>query len=245
MAQPLWQQLAEALRADLVASPPGSPLPTDEELARAHSVSKMTAAQAVQHLAAIGLVTRVKGHGTVTRDLRPITLHTSRHAAAAHGAKAGGPWSIAVTNAGMTPEVRLLTVVRVAEDDLPDFVAEVFTEEMVRRDRLMFADGQPAAITTAWIPWRVAAGTRLADRDMIPQGTYSALREAGYAVNRAVESIRSRHATDAERKALRLPKDASALAVERISFYGDGQAIELLETVADATRVTMQHSIDL
>jgi GntR family transcriptional regulator len=245
MAQPRWQQVADALRADLSALPPGSPLPTDEELAKAHRVSKMTAAQAVQHLAALGLVTRVKGHGTITRDRRPITLHNSRHAAAAHGAKAGGPWSIAVTNAGMTPEVRLMKVARVVADGLPAFVAEVFSEEMVRRERLMFADGQPAAITTAWVPWRVAEGTRLAEYDVIPQGTYAALREAGYVVNRAVESVRSRPASDTERKALRLPKGAPALAVERVSFYGDGQPIELLETVADATRVIMQHSIDL
>ena len=88
-------------------------------------------------------------------------------------------------------------------------------------------------------------GNRLAEQDVIPQGTYAALREVGYVVKRAVESVRSRPASDTERKALRLPKGAPALAVERVSFYGDGQPIELLETVADATRVIMQHSIDL
>ncbi|MFI7068314.1 UTRA domain-containing protein [Kribbella sp. NPDC050124] len=64
-------------------------------------------------------------------------------------------------------------------------------------------------------------------------------------VTRAVETVRSRPAADAERKALQVPKGAPALAVERISYYAGGVPIEFLETVADATRVSIQHSIDL
>jgi GntR family transcriptional regulator len=143
----------------------------------------------------------------------------------------------------MTPTVTLLGVVRVT--DLPAYVAEVFDEEMIRRDRLMSADGQPAALSVSWIPASIADGTRLAEPTMMPEGTYAVLRQIGHKVTRAVETVRSRPAADAERKALRLPKGAPALAVERISYYAGGAPIEFLETVADATRVSIQHSIDL
>lgn len=243
MAQPRWQQLAQTIQADLHALPPGSPVPAEAELAESYGVAKMTAAQALQHLAAQGLITRVRGHGTVTRDRRPILLHTSRHAAAARGAKAGGPWSVAVASAGMTPTVKLLRVVRVTE--FPEYVAEVFDEEMIRRDRLMSADGQPAALSVSWIPARIADGTRLAEPIMMPEGAYAVLREIGHPVTRAVETVRSRPAADTERKALQLPKGAPSLAVERISYGAGDSPIEFLETVADATRVSIQHSIDL
>ncbi len=63
---PLFQQIVEALRADLEAGRilPGGRLPSENELARLFRVSRITAKKALDELAYAGLVQRIQGKGT-------------------------------------------------------------------------------------------------------------------------------------------------------------------------------------
>lgn len=244
MAAARWQTLAETLRRDLARLPPGSPVPGENELAQRYGVARMTAAQALRALAAEGLVLRVSGHGTTVRDLRPILLHTDRYVQSARGALAGGPWSVAVTEAGMRPGVKVTSVDRLPVERAPDGVREhLGTGEVIRRHRIMSADDQPGALTTSWIPAEIADGTRLAEPGFIAQGTYQAMREAGFELNHGLESVSSRLVSGIERKALRLPASASVLDMVQVAYDSSGRVLEVLQTIADSTRVTVQHAV--
>lgn len=63
---PLFQQIVEALRADLETAriPAGGRLPSENELARHFGVSRITAKKALDELAYAGLVERIQGKGT-------------------------------------------------------------------------------------------------------------------------------------------------------------------------------------
>lgn len=66
-ADPLYKRLLHLLRQDLVDGryPPGSRLPSEEELRRQHSMSRHTVREALRRLREDGLVVPRKGAGTV------------------------------------------------------------------------------------------------------------------------------------------------------------------------------------
>jgi DNA-binding transcriptional regulator YhcF (GntR family) len=69
-----YQEIERWLRRRVLRSAPGDPLPSESELAARFGVSRMTARQAVQNLAAEGLVQRRRGAGTFVAP-RPIHRH--------------------------------------------------------------------------------------------------------------------------------------------------------------------------
>ncbi|MEV5414117.1 GntR family transcriptional regulator [Thermopolyspora sp. NPDC052614] len=68
---PLWQVIASALRADILDGhhTPGSPLPSENDLAKRYSVSRPTVRDALKTLVLEGLVSVVRGRGTFVRPI--------------------------------------------------------------------------------------------------------------------------------------------------------------------------------
>jgi hypothetical protein len=68
---PLWQVIAAALRADILETryAPGTPLPSETELANRYHVSRPTVRDAVKALVLEGLVSVVRGRGTFVRPV--------------------------------------------------------------------------------------------------------------------------------------------------------------------------------
>ena len=68
---PAYAQMANGLRSAISSGefPPGSRLPAESALAKAHGVSAMTARQAVSVLEEEGLVRRMQGKGTFVRKI--------------------------------------------------------------------------------------------------------------------------------------------------------------------------------
>ena len=63
--QPLYLQIAETLRAEVLRLPDGAPIETEQALTERFSVSRGTVRQAVLKLVREGLLTRTRGSGTV------------------------------------------------------------------------------------------------------------------------------------------------------------------------------------
>lgn len=64
--KPLYEQLRRALRRDILSGtyPPGTQLPSETELGRRYSVSRITVRRAVQELSQEGILVRIQGKGT-------------------------------------------------------------------------------------------------------------------------------------------------------------------------------------
>lgn len=75
--EPLWQRLADTLRAELIADdrPAGTQLPTELQLGKLHGVSRFTVRRAIAELEAEGLVRVDHGRGLfVAEKIIPLML---------------------------------------------------------------------------------------------------------------------------------------------------------------------------
>jgi DNA-binding GntR family transcriptional regulator len=71
--RPLWQQVADDLRADITAGrlAAGVRLPAEHELAAQYGVSRVTVCHSIKELVDEHLVEVVQGRGTFVTDLSP------------------------------------------------------------------------------------------------------------------------------------------------------------------------------
>ncbi|HKO84746.1 MAG TPA: GntR family transcriptional regulator, partial [Actinomycetota bacterium] len=90
--RPKGAELQEILESVLATLPPGALLPSERGLARRYAVARATVSQAVDALAAKGLVYRVHGSGTFVAEpkfLQPETLTSFTEDMRARGMRPG------------------------------------------------------------------------------------------------------------------------------------------------------------
>jgi GntR family transcriptional regulator len=135
------EQLREILEAMVAQEPPGTLLPSERSIAERFHLARMTVRQAIDDLAARGLVRRVTGTGTFVAQPR-----------LSHGTTAGS-FSDDMRRRGLTPGAR---VVSVREDPASALVAERLMiaagDPVVTLDRVRSADGQPMAVEQTRLP---------------------------------------------------------------------------------------------
>ena len=70
----LYREIYQAIREQIASGElgPEDKLPTEDELARRYSVSKITVKKALEMLKDDGLILRVQGRGTFVRKIEPV-----------------------------------------------------------------------------------------------------------------------------------------------------------------------------
>ncbi len=180
-----YQEIERWLRRRVLSSAPGDALPSESELAAQFRVSRMTARQAVQNLAAEGLVQRRRGAGTFVTP-RPIHRHEGSLMSFTEDMRRRGmKASSRLLEAGLRPATSAdLEALRLADG-----------ARVVAISRLRLADGVPLAIEQAALPSECAGSALLVERRIIydPDGlplehTESAYNGDNYAID-AVFSV--------------------------------------------------------
>ena len=84
MSTPLYRRIAAELRHAITTGelPPGSQLPTEQELGDRYKVSRNTVRLALGLLTNEGIITSTPGRGTFVRDRIMLTYHAARAEAA-------------------------------------------------------------------------------------------------------------------------------------------------------------------
>jgi UTRA domain len=62
----------------------------------------------------------------------------------------------------------------------------------------MYAGGQPMQLATSYVPWSLAEGTQMVERDSGPGGIYSRLADVGHGPVRFTEEVATRMPTPEE-----------------------------------------------
>lgn len=141
--EPLWVQLRDRLRADIVdrSLTPGDPLPTEEELRHAHGVSRSVVRQALASLEAEGLVDRRRGRGSVVTT--PLAHHRQVE-------RAGGLREhFASLGLELRTQVQAFELVQTP----PEIVAELGAEQAWQLHRVRYVDGEAAISMRTWVSY--------------------------------------------------------------------------------------------
>jgi len=154
---PLHAQIRDILHRQIVdlALPPGSSLPTEEELQRQFGVSRSVVRQALSGLSDLGLIRRQRGRGSVAAATPVLRRHVQRaggldEQAAAHGQ-------------------RLRTHVLAVEPSEPPQagIEALNTFNTWKIERVRYLDDLPVAFMRTWVP-----------RDFFPHFTAELLENA-------------------------------------------------------------------
>ena len=143
--KPKHAQLRDILRrAAEQELPPGSPIPSERDLARQYRVSRITVRAAVGQLVAEGLLTRAKGRGTFTARRRmDVQLYLES-------------FTDDMRRRGLSPATEVLSC---GEEEPPPAASAALGlgqhERACRLVRLRRADGVPLAVERGWYSLRV------------------------------------------------------------------------------------------
>lgn len=140
---PAYLELADSIERDIADLPAGSKLPSENELAAEHDVSRITARAALMELESRHLVVRTRGSGTFVALRIPYPI------------RAGAPasWSAIVSASGHTPDHRYTSITGVRA------TAQVARDLLIPRghgvtkvERLNLVDGKVTGTQVSYLP---------------------------------------------------------------------------------------------
>lgn len=251
----LHRQLADVLRAAITSGQcrPGERLPSESECAAATGISRTAVRDALDILAAEGLI--VKRSGTVTRVATPPPVRhmaTSRYAEEMAILRAGGehpPTSAFTVDHGIEWDAYTVAA-SYAEDAATEVDAEALALDVgapvLRRHLVKFVAGDPAQMQDSVIPLELVAGTPVADPSRQPWrgGSLAELWSIGLVVTRVREDAKARTPSAAERKALEMVAAGPVLEIVRV-FYTEDRPVEYSTAVVSAAGTTLRFETDL
>ncbi|MEV0968969.1 GntR family transcriptional regulator [Microtetraspora glauca] len=243
MPQPLYRQVADALRQEISSGElqPGAQLPSEPELEKRHGVSRNTVRLALAALANEGLVEPRQGRGTFVRDRTTFMVLAS----AEEGGSARDDrdaFVAAVTVAGRNPEqVDFRMEVRTASSEVAARLQVDEGSPVVVRSMRRLIDGRPWSIQESFYPMDVAQGTRLMSPTDIPYGTITEMARHGHAQVGYRDEVLSRMPTHTEAAFLGVGTGVPVLEMFRTA-YSAQRAIRLTINVyaGDSTQLAYE-----
>jgi GntR family transcriptional regulator len=144
---PKGRALREILEALVAEQPPGSPLPSERELADRFGLARMTVRGEIERLTAEGLLYRLHGRGTFVAEPRVAQAVTFSSFSEDMRARGLEPGSIVRSQEATEADGFLARVLEVASG-----------AALLRLERIRTADERPMAIELAFLPMERFAG---------------------------------------------------------------------------------------
>jgi len=232
---PKGAALQEILESYVAALEPGSPLPSERELAERFGVARMTVRAQIERMAHRQLVYRQQGRGTFVAERR--LAHTEHLTSFTEDMRARG----------LSAGARMLGVETVrAPRALAARMELPFGSKVVQVRRVRTADGVPMAVEQTHLP--VARFPGLADEDLTTLSLYAVLAQRyGVELAEAVQRV-TVVLVDAENAVLlETPVGEPAFRIERLTRDASGVVIEFAASVfrGDRYEVLMHARRDL
>jgi len=213
---PKWAQIEDALAARIGCGElrVGDRIPAERELCDQWSVSRGTIRQALDALAARGLIERGVGRGTfVAAGKVEVRLHDVA-GFTEQMARAGVQAHARVLRAGGKPAPEQVAAALALEPDAP----------VVRIERLRLAGRLPLTLEDSWIPSARFEGIEELD---LRGSIYALMRDLyGHAPVRVVESLEPVVAQRHSAELLGVAAGSALMLVERTAFDAEGVAVE-------------------
>lgn len=218
---PIFEQVKVILQSAITRGElgPHERIPSERELSATLGASRMTIRQALVELMAEGALYTRSGKGTyvaakIDQPLQRLTSFTED-----------------IRARGFRPASKVLAQELLpAPLELAEALGVRAGAELVRIRRLRLADDQPLAIETSHLPHELCPG--LLDTDLSTSSLYELLETRyGISLSSAKQTIEASQALEEERLLLELPSQVPVLRLHRLTFAGDGRAVEFVRAV--------------
>ncbi len=226
-AEPKYYQVKRHLLEFIGSLAPGSPVPTERELAARMQTSRTTVRQALGELVVEGRLVRRQGSGTYVAEPKitwPLYLAS---------------FTEQVRASGFTPSSEVLGTQRIAAGaELAARLGLATRAPAYKIERLRLADAWPIAVETSWLSAdRFPGLTRL----IRTQGSLHAILAERYETRLRTgdETIETAPATPREAGPLKVDVGTPMLVVSRQNFDTDGAPVEFGRTWFRGDRVTL------
>ncbi|WP_204007551.1 GntR family transcriptional regulator [Virgisporangium aurantiacum] len=242
MAQSAYQDIANAIRADIAARRlvEGDRLPTVRDLAQIHGAPVGTVARALDLLRADGIVVSRHGKGLFVRMF-------SRIRRSSPGRLSKEQWGTgkAIQDHDTNGRLRVVHVV-VGEVPAPQSVADALgvpaDAAVLARSRKFAVEERTVQAATSYIPLEVVAkAPSVSYTGPGKGGIYARMAEAGIGPVKFTESVICRMPTPAEAADLNLPGGTPIVAITRYAYTDAGQCVEVNEMLLDASAYALEY----
>jgi DNA-binding GntR family transcriptional regulator len=214
--------------------PPGTKLPTEDQLMAEHAVSRTVIRYAMSQLRNEGLVVGRQGSGNYVAERRRLIREGQGHDQRQQ-AGSTSPFARDAERAGAQGTWEHESELSVADDTVAGRLGiAVGAPVMVTRYRFL-ADGVPIQLSTSWEPLSVTTGTPVEwPEDGAAFGVVARMDLIGVRIDECVERVTTRPARAEEVAALNLPlRGPHVLVIER-TYYADGRPVETADIVLSA-----------
>ena len=228
---PFHAQVSRALEQTIVTSlQPGDQLPGEPRLCELFGVSRPVIRQALDQLERDGLVHRVMGKGTFVAE-RKISEGLLASLTGFHED---------MVAKGYTPTSRVLRLERVAAQSEVARQLELPTgAPVIELRRLRFVNNQRIQVVSNFLPYDLCPG--VLNVDFTKQSLYAFLyAKYGLEVEHGKRAISAVLASQEEAGLLEVPPGSPLIAIDSISYLGNGTAFEFYQAVHRTDRARFE-----
>jgi GntR family transcriptional regulator len=238
-----YRLMVDELRAEILdgTRPPGSRMPSENELATRYGTSRPTVRRALAVLKGEGLITTEQGRGAFVRPKPHVRLLVTGASFRKHRALGLPGFNAQALEQGQRPEQRIRSVGTVAA---PHEVAVRLGlgdgAPVVLRRRVFLLEGEATALVDSYYPAEWASGTAIEQPHRIKGGVYALIEDPDGPIRRqvarSVDELTARMPTPDETNALALPPGVPVVHVTRTVFDSADLPVEVQDSVMAADR---------
>lgn len=223
---PLYYQLENVLREKITsgAFETGERIPTETEFIEQYGVSRITVRQALQALAADGLIERKQGSGTI------VAARQSKKRRFAGVIHLTGSLDELI-EMGMETPIKVLEMNRVEADQHEAELLEVkIGVPIYRLKRLRMNDGKPYSLIINYLPEEIGASLTMAE---LSSGALLHTMETklGLNLDYAIQQIHAELADPYVAKLLDIRVGTALLSIERTVYTDKARPVEYVHTL--------------
>lgn len=230
----LYSQLEELIRERIESgeSPPGTPIPSERELAAQFGLSRTTTRRAIERLVRDGLLRKEPRRGTFVEEPKATVEALSLQG-----------FSAQILHMGASPASRLLQFERLAPSArVRESLAIADGELVYAIERLRMVNGRPVALHKSYLPESLAPG--LTRHQLEDRSLYDVLEtDHGVKVVRAEETLQSTSATEYETAVLGVEPGAPMLLLNIVLSSDKAQPVEVVRAIFRGDRIRLRYEI--